>query len=681
MKNVCSFLKQILGNDRGFSIIQGLALAATLGGVSLALMQQNKISNQQSRAASTSMAVLDMQGQLQNYLLIKNACSNSLRPNGALQTNGANKQVLSIKNESDADVFLRGSTYLQNQVQIEEMIFTRSTDTTGVLAVTFNRVGNKDGRGLGSAKVRKEFPINAKWDATNGQLVECYSDLNDAVEIAVSGVLAGLCSEDPTATPNGLFFDATTQFCQLRELAAPPLVTACPADQAIVQISYDLNTRQYTSVCQAGYDFDKLNCSNDSLIRRRSDGKFDCVKPTCGNGIFQGLDGNGAAICLGCGNGQAAVFANGAWRCSNLSCTEPNKYFTGIDSQGSAICANLVEGSNCGAGGKLEVVGNGSVKFSCCTPACTPQSAQCSGTVYPSTNGCGACYGTKPVDCSQASNYCAGSSYTPGDGCGSCAGTKPAQPGVWSNWAPTEEYRITSGATCDCSANKIAQERKFTRSCTQPTCGGAACSGDNETWMDGGSQACAPNSCAAIQIAWELYDEYPYTADNNIKFYNRTKGTEELQAWGPYTSGLYVSGYAGDKIYIEHNLPNDSYVWASGSTAVMEVYEDSTLLYNKTKTSKQSDGIEITLNPGKTYRVFSRSYEKASGGGGDECLNELNTRGRDWYCCPKGQPIGVIEQTVQCHYGTSTPNYDLWYCEPGGARGSENVQMKCMAWD
>lgn len=490
MKNVSSFLKQILGNDRGFSIIQGLAVAAALGGVSLALMQQSKISNQQSRAASTNMAVLELQGQMHNYLLMESACTASL--GGPVQAVGNTREIMAISDGTNI-VFSKNETYIQKQVRIDDMKFTRDSDNEGTLAVIFNRVGNKDGRGVGGATVRKEYKLNAQFDSNN-RLLKCYSDISNAVDDSVKTVIAGICNHD-TATPaNGLLYDAIYGACQLTEMASTPLVTPCPGDEAIVQITYDANTRQYSRICGATYKIPPT-CADNSLLRRRSDGSFDCVNPTCTNGLFQGLDGNGAPICISCGQGQSVVAVNGVWKCTSISCTQPNTYFTGLNPQGDPICNSLVEASACTSGGQLSVTSGGQVKFQCCTANCSDSGNICSGAVYNASNGCGVCSGTKAPECSDASSHCQGS-YPSTNGCGNCNGTKLPQNGVWGDWTATSEFRPKEGAVCSCDTRTVAQERKYVRTCAQPQCGGVACSGETEQWLDtGAAVACNPSGC------------------------------------------------------------------------------------------------------------------------------------------------------------------------------------------
>lgn len=492
MKTLRSFFKKVLGNDSGFSIVQGLAVAAALGGVSLVLMQQNKISNQQSRTAATSVAVIELQAQVQNYLLLETACRVSLS-GPVLKNDGDYGPINSIKNATPEDVFVKNQTYLNNQVQIEDMIFARKNSTTGVLTVTFNKIGNANNRGTGAAQVKKEYEVNAQWD-TDGHLVKCYSDIGNAIDTAVEGIMAGLCKDVSSSEANGLFFDAAAGFCQLTQLGTASMTDLCPADQAVNQVTYDPTTRQYSKVCGLVYKIPP-SCDTDSLLRRRSDGTFDCVKPVCGpNQIFQGLNGSGASICIACGNGQVAMSVNGIWQCSPMACTAPNTYFLGLDIQGQPICNSLIESNTCPSGGKLIAAGGGRVKFDCCTPNCGDTSTKCAGTVYNSSNSCGTCTGTGPALCADPATMCVGS-YPASNGCGSCEGTKPAQAGVWGTWSNTSEYRVKSGAICSCSTNQVAREVKQVRGCTQPQCGGAACSGDSEQWVDAGTQACTPTGC------------------------------------------------------------------------------------------------------------------------------------------------------------------------------------------
>ena len=521
MKTLRSFLNNVLGNDRGFSIVQGLAVAAALGGVSLALLQQNKISNQQSRTASTSIAVLELQGQIQNYLLMDTACKLSLQ-SAQLPTDLMEKPISSIKNELDVDVFVVGETYLNNQVQITDMTFVRSSSSKGVLKVTFNKKGNENNRGTGAAQVRKDYELNAQWTTPAGNLIKCYSDIGNAVDTAVDGVLAGLCKDLTATEANGLEWDAAAGFCQLTQLGSTPNITdLCPQDQAVTEITYDASTRKYSKKCEPVYKNLPTSCDNDSLIRRKSDGTFDCVKPVCsGNGIFQGLSSSGAAICVACGKGEVAVSLGGIFVCKPMACTDPNTYFLGLDTSGTPICNQLIESGTCSGAGKLVAAGGGKVKFECCNAACGDSSTKCSGTVYPSTNGCGSCSGTMAAACGDPSTQCQGS-YPSSNGCGSCNGTKLPQNGVWSGWSGTSEFRAKSGATCSCATKLVAQERKYIRGCTQPQCGGAACVGDSEEWRDEGTQSCTPTGCTpAGRCKGSGYDSSMFVQSNLVEVQN-----------------------------------------------------------------------------------------------------------------------------------------------------------------
>ncbi len=661
--------------EQGFSMVQGLIAAAVIGGVSVAIVQQNKLTTQQTRAAATNFAIVELQGQIQNYLLSEGACTSSFSGGTlALTSVGQSQPVTTIRDKLGTVVFQTGNKYNLNQVSIPSMRFTR-TATGGTLTVMFLKEGNDNRKGIGARDARKDYDVSATWNAA-GNLTKCYSDLSNAVDTAVLQAIARFCPDPAAPNPTGIYFDAGTGLCEsTAQFGTTAIQTPCPGDQAVTGLVYDNTTRQYSKVCNSIYTI-PATCPVDTLLRRRSDGSFDCVKPECpGNAIFTGLDGSGNSQCLSCGAGQVAMVIAGSWSCQNIRCDSPagQQYFMGFDTTGNPVCNNLVASSDCPGGGRLVATGAGSVAYECCTPDCGDTTQACQGTVYASANSCGVCSGTKAPDCGNPAAQCIGS-YPSANGCGSCTGQMGPQPGTWGAWTGSSEFRAKPDASCNCALNTITQERKYNRTCTLGMCGGAACNGSNEEWLIEGTTACAPGSCAPIPIAWQLYDDLPYNADNNIKFYNQTRGTSENQAWGPYSSGNYVGGYAGDVIYIENNHPTDDiYYWDPGAYASMQVYVDGVTVYDQTVYSEVNHGHTLTLEAGKTYSVFSRAY-LASNPTPVDC-SIYSQYSYNWYSCfvpGNGSSTWSPEPGCTCtdHYG-----YNDDYCD--GSYEGPSMETYC----
>lgn len=220
---------------------------------------------------------------------------------------------------------------------------------------------------------------------------------------------------------------------------------------------------------------------------------------------------------LRCANGMVGLMTESGIQCTDLLCNDSmgaaQQYLVGINTDGTKICNTLFsDNGSCGdQKGSLKVQANGSVKFECCTPTCSNQASHCSGSQYPSDNGCGL-----------------------------CSGTKPASSATWSAWSDTGETRDISA----CTAGYIQTEKKQTRTCNgTPECGGANCSGSNEQWVSAGSRNCStPNNCSS-------FDQHPDETNGCV---NNIVGDGN---WQPVSATCECQGVSG-QYYASCNYPS-----------------------------------------------------------------------------------------------------------------------------
>lgn len=483
MKNV---FKKLFG-QRGFSLPEILIGVGLMGGMSLLVTQVVKQTDQVKKSSETNTNSFAAFYEIQSLFKDKAACAVNLQ---GKTVSGGPLGLTTVMNAKGILRYEVGKSYDGGSITLTGLSLTRNPTET-LVNVTIQKTGNKKANGLNDTSMTKSIAINAEYDGA-GRILSCQSDVANHVDTVMIDTLRTICSG------MNLEFDAAKKRCFAKPQMGLALSRMCPNGESVV--SYQLPSGEYTMTCQDSLGM-QGTCNENQLLRKNSSGSFSCVDMTCpGTAVFQGLDSNGLPKCLTCSSGQMIVFDNGQATCKRPSCMNSSGgssqlYMAGIDSNGDAICNKLVDdsASNCN-GGKLIVKPDGSISYDCCVPDCSASATQCIGTNYPSPNNCGQCTGSQPVSCPDASNYCSGTSYA--GTCGSCSGTRLPTNGTWGPWVASAEFRDKAGASCDCATSKMPQQRKYTRTCSVPACGGATCTGDAEEWRDEGAGAsCTPTSC------------------------------------------------------------------------------------------------------------------------------------------------------------------------------------------
>src|SRR5690606_30246047 len=130
------------------------------------------------------------------------------------------------------------------------------------------------------------YNLNINWNAAN-RVVDCYSGVNNSIDDAVEEVINQTCP--PGMAPNGLFgvgagCDAIPQIQPSTPAQNYVPVNAnltCANDEGFVGLDFNPTTQKYEKRCLRVYNFDTASCAPDQLLRRRSNGQFDCVRPRC----------------------------------------------------------------------------------------------------------------------------------------------------------------------------------------------------------------------------------------------------------------------------------------------------------------------------------------------------------------------------------------------------------------
>lgn len=517
-------MKMNMLTQKGFSMLQALMLAGAIGGASLVALKQSQTTNKQIRSNQAELAVDELTNQIQSALLNIESCTNSFQglnvsPNGF-------KAPEEIKTADNKVLFRTGVNYLNNEVALNWIRLARGTDDSAVVSFEVQRVGIKDGRGIGGDRIRKSVTIHGRW-STGNDLLSCYANDGASVDQAVEATLNRLCSDGA----NGLF-RLNGKGCetvpQISTGSGDPnlgvtrfdpvdTVLSCGPNEVLTGININPTTGVLEKVCGAAVIIPQ-SCPNNSLIRMNSDGSMSCVTAACPTGsVFNGIQANGSPNCLACPAGSTIVKKAGGWECQTLSCPAGTR-FLGLDSNGNISCSPLaiVEGSSnepyCRTGGKI-VLKNGLLSMECSPPDCSDSGTQCQGVSYMGVSGM--CVGTKVGNCNAASNYCVGTTFLDSAGCGSCSGTKGPKNGVWTSYTATTETRVKPGATCyapsappyTCALGTLQIQKKYRRLCLAAECGGSPCVGDSEEWRDEGTQECW-TGCGPIDGGWSSWSAW-----------------------------------------------------------------------------------------------------------------------------------------------------------------------------
>lgn len=546
MKNV---LKKMFG-QKGFSLPEVMLAVGLMGGMSLLVTHVVKQTDQAKKSSETNSNTFAALYEIQSLFNKKEFCALNL------QGKTVSDPITVIKSKNTNPPYAEkvhyevGKTYDGGSILLQSLTLSRS-GSESFINVSIQKVGNKKENGLNPTTITKSIPINAEFDGS-GRVMSCQSDVVNHVDAAVKNALEKICSG------LNLSYDSAKKRCFTNPQMGVAPATACGAGQSLV--SFQLPSGEYTIQCEDTMGL-QGTCGDNQLLRRNGPKSFTCVDISCSStGIFQGLSTlDGSPICLNFAEGTMPVFANGVIKSKRPACVNTSggvlqAYMAGIDSDGDAVCNKLVDDSslNCTAG-KLAVRADGSVAYDCCVAVCGDSANYCTGTNYPSANGCGQCTGTQPVSCPDSSNYCAGTSYA--GTCGLCSGTRLPTNGEWGPWVATNEYQDKAGAACDCATSKMPQQRKYARTCSVPACGGATCVGDAEEWRDEGAGAsCTPTSCGlhyfftaqsyTANLGGQAGADAKCNSDANrdtTKVYQANLG-DHCNEWVTNTGGYGVSG-------------------------------------------------------------------------------------------------------------------------------------------
>ncbi len=228
-------LRKLLKSQSGFSIVQGLILAAAVAGmayVGTILMNEQKLAQRGVQARTNNERLHEM---IFSLLQNKDHCTSTMVANGFVvnatsMTLGANSNLTQIRPMNSATApftvkaganYTSAEKYMNGTLGIQTMSVTMPTATFenhARLQIVYERIG----QGFMGKTINKTIEIKFQNDAS-GRFLSCYAVETGSNQDLVKNFCNNLGSSDGNpATVDSIFvWDPATNSCKLKDLRCP----------------------------------------------------------------------------------------------------------------------------------------------------------------------------------------------------------------------------------------------------------------------------------------------------------------------------------------------------------------------------------------------------------------------------------------------------------------------------
>lgn len=455
-----------LNNKLGFSLVEVMVAMGVLGAGALTYMQIQKNNVSANKRSEARMDVNNLARDINTALVDAKACQNTFSGINFSGAAGSTGTIADIKDgtTSPGRVIFGTGSVIENSInvtryeyEIKEPLTAGATgEMNGEFYVSFFYQNANKALANSNTYEKKIEQVYKVTTDVSGNLITCFSDTDN---IVTNNVRQGCEAIGGSLDPGSMLCDLAVKDMTVTYSIAVDLLSATTFEG----ISFEqLETTIIPFLNQTFLRFDGGNTMDGILVMQKP--LVLNQNPLLDEDTVpkKYLDDR-----LTCPSGRVGVYVPSMQQvvCTNLVCnntkTSSQEYMVGIAADGGPVCQTLVtdDGETCTTG-KLKAQANGSVKYECCTASCSDAANYCSGTMYESSNECGLCTGTKPL--------------------------KNAS---WSAWSDTGDYRNVGG----CVGGLQQLEKRQTRLCDDAQeCGGVTCSGNDERWVDAGTQTCTP---------------------------------------------------------------------------------------------------------------------------------------------------------------------------------------------
>ncbi len=174
-----SFMSNILKNDLGLSMIQGMVIAGIVAGSALIMARLLVDQKTIQKGAESRDQVEDMQWVVFNILQDKEACIKTMKENNLLSSfNESGSHEVNAIWSKESLIFSSGGRYLAENVVIESMsLVTSSTQGTAKLYLVYEILNEERGtkRGVAARRLRKSVELRVQKKTEDGSFSSCYA--------------------------------------------------------------------------------------------------------------------------------------------------------------------------------------------------------------------------------------------------------------------------------------------------------------------------------------------------------------------------------------------------------------------------------------------------------------------------------------------------------------------------
>jgi hypothetical protein len=354
-------LRKILSSQTGFSIIQGMMLAAAVAGmayVGTKLTTDQKLAQKGSESKSR---VEQLHAMIYSVMQNKDhctrtfglagivpaasscfkappatvtSCTDMVNSPGVLWTKDSTAANPVFKVKALSGAYDSTRVYMNNTVTINEVQinFPSNLSNHADMRILYGKLDSTDvtartGKGFGSKTVAKTIKLKIQRNTTTNAFESCYAVDESENQDMVKDFCEGLGADNNPATPNLFQWDAIHQKCVLTD-------SECPSGQIFT--GFDSNGQRLCYAIQDWMDFSELIDSSDStcnaatstdvrFVVTGSKVKIQCAAPPCtptcpsapASAICTGYNGGGGND--GCGD-----------LCPIVSGTNPNTCASGL---------------------------------------------------------------------------------------------------------------------------------------------------------------------------------------------------------------------------------------------------------------------------------------------------------------------------------------------------------------
>lgn len=197
-------------NSKGFSLLQVLIAAGLTAGLALTMMRMGQNQSMMQRKATEDLDTNQFYQNVQKHLLDSDACRETLSSASGLHNEGDSAEIASIKDKAGNVIYNKVDKLPSPSIKINSLRVLREKGENIKLEMYVEKV--REGKSFGANKILRKIDLIAKFQG--GNIIKCYSQLDNAVVTAKKEMCLDLCAKAVGANPlESNCWDSTTNTC------------------------------------------------------------------------------------------------------------------------------------------------------------------------------------------------------------------------------------------------------------------------------------------------------------------------------------------------------------------------------------------------------------------------------------------------------------------------------------